>query len=111
MNKKVEEVKVSYKKGDDIWIVSHIGLKKYTVASCGSKYLTVEGLRGVKFDSQTLKQINIYGFSYRIITDVEEYKKRQERYCILEEIKQVNWEDYGTDVLIDVLNQINNMKE
>lgn len=82
---------MNVKKGQKVWIMADFcGLTETEVITVGRKYITVKAWK-IRFDKDTLRQIDGTGAGVCLILDLDEYKRK----CEVKEMKQklsgYNW--------------------
>lgn len=79
-------------KGQEIWFWSQIcGVSKTTVKSVGRKYITIKTW-DLKFDKDTLREVNYRGVASFLILDIDKYRMNQEYKMKINKLKNIKWE-------------------
>lgn len=97
------------KKGQEIYIwVDRYGVTKTTVKSVGRKYITVE-LWNIKFDKETLKEVDYRGLPSFIIPDLDKYNKDNEIGIIKQKLSRYDWCRLDNDTIEKVYEIMKNL--
>lgn len=95
-------------KGQEIWLKhSRQGLIKTEVASVGRKYITLTYDTRVKFDVNTLRQVDYRGNPHYIIDDIEKYNHDRQISNFKERLRTFNWDLLDEDDLYKAIKIIN----
>lgn len=79
-------------KGQTVWVSrSGRGIKETTVNSSGKKYVTLSYDSRIRFDSETLREVDGTGCSSFIITDIEKYNIDQRYSEMRSTLKKFVW--------------------
>jgi hypothetical protein len=107
-------VLMDVKKGQTAWISRGNRIEETTISSVGRQYVTVEWDKRIKFNADTLVQVDSHGIPYFIILDIEKYNRDKYYSNLISEIKSFDWHSIGTEKLDEIailLNIANNLKE
>lgn len=96
------------KKGQTVWITTRRGIKETTVKSVGSKYITVEHNKRIKFHKNTLKEVDACGVADTIILDLDEHNKAAYYNALINKLEKFNWNTVSRDDLEKIENIIKN---
>lgn len=81
----------SVKKGQKVWVSLRRGIKETIVKSVGSKYITLEYDPRIKFDKDTLKEVDSCGLLYFIILDLEKYETDRYYSDLISKLGNFEW--------------------
>jgi hypothetical protein len=100
------------KKGSKIWIVSYSRWKKEiketTVKSVGKKYIRTELDDRIRFDINTLQEIDGYGYAAYLVTDLEEYQRKIFIQSVIRDCENFNWKTLEEEDLLRIKDIISN---
>lgn len=90
---------MNIEKGQKVWIIADFsGLTETEVITVGRKYITVKAWK-IKFDKDTLRQVNGTGSGVRLILDLDEYKRKCEIKKIKQKLYRYDWSNLDNETL------------
>ncbi len=99
------------KRGQKVWVWHKKGEpKETTIKSVGPKYIRAECDDRVKYDRETLREINGCGYARYIILDLEEHKKDVYYREIKAKLRRFDWSKLDRNK-IDKIVEILELKE
>ena len=103
--------KQSLKKDDKIWIAitkRDTCVIETAIKSIGKKYIRVNYDERIKFDVNSLQEIDGYGFSSFLITDLEKYNRDRYIKSIIIKCENFKWSTLEEEDLISVKHILSN---
>ncbi|MBU3186585.1 beta barrel domain-containing protein [Clostridium estertheticum] len=85
---------MNVKKGQKVWIYARMRESKITetvVVTSGAKYITTDYDSRLKFNKETLREIDGRGYGSYLILDIEEYKLEQYYNELIYKLKKFDW--------------------
>lgn len=96
------------KKGQKVWVSVRNRIEETIVKSAGSKYITLEYDSRIKFDRDTLIEVNGFGSPSIIILDIEKHEKDNYYRKLVYKMESVKWENVtreDLDKIADILKE------
>lgn len=82
---------MNVKKGQKVWIMADFcGLTETEIITVGRKYITVKAWK-IRFDKDTLRQVNGTGAGVYLILDLDEYNRKCEMQEMKQKLLRYNW--------------------
>ena len=97
------------KKGQKVWVWDNLfkDIKETTIKSIGRKYITVEGrCSRIKFDVNTLSEVNPFGIASFIIPDLEAYNREKYYNELKRKLKYFDWSQNIEEEDLDAIYKI-----
>lgn len=92
-------------RGQKIWIWrDREGVIETTIKSIGRKYIRTEYDDRIKFDVNTFREINGYGYAMYLILDLGEYKKNVYYRQLARKLEKVIWDKVDREKLDKISN-------
>ena len=82
------------KKGQIIWIAitqRKTEITKTTIKSVGSKYITTAYDSRIKFDRDTMREVNGVGYGAYLIMDIDEFNTNRYYQNIVSKLQRFEW--------------------
>lgn len=97
------------KKGQQVWVSirqGHTEIKETVIKSVGTKYITTDYDNRIKFDRNTLREVDGRGYSSYLILDIEEYNTNNYYENIISKCKRMDW-NISRDKLDEIVKILN----
>jgi hypothetical protein len=93
-------------RGDKIWWVSPrrgvSSIVETTIKSVGTKYITTERDSRVKFDVNTLREIDATGYGSFLVMDIDRYKEKQFYLELRRKLSKFDWGIISNETVMEV---------
>ena len=88
------------KKGQIVWVwINREGVKETKILTRGKKYITLEYDPRIKFNAETLQEINGTGCLKYIILDMDKYISNNHYNHLKNELRKFNWDMVESETL------------
>lgn len=97
------------KRGQKVWAwICHCGIVETTVKSIGRKYIRVHYDERIKYDVNSLREIDGAGYGSYIILDLEKYNRKEHYRTLAKKLRSFNWNELEHDKL-DKISEVLNL--